>query len=184
MRLSHRSGKWALLPFCLLVSLIITLIFGAGSVSAQDSVSTADVVFAPSQPVKKTEQVTVKESKPRAINKRQQQQSLLAIFIAGLFGGLAALLMPCIFPMVPMTVSYFTKGSVDNRNGVGKAIIYGISIIVIYVVFGLVITLAFGPDALNSLSTNGVFNFAFFYCWSLFPHPFLAHLKLPCPVNG
>lgn len=181
MRLSHRSGKWALLPFCLLVSLIITLIFGAGSVSAQDSVSTADVVFAPSQPVKKTEQVTVKESKPRAINKRQQQQSLLAIFIAGLFGGLAALLMPCIFPMVPMTVSYFTKGSVDNRNGVGKAIIYGISIIVIYVVFGLVITLAFGPDALNSLSTNGVFNFAFFLLLVAFSASFFGAFEITLP---
>ena len=91
-----------------------------------------------------------------------EKQSLWTIFFLGLLGGFAAFVMPCIFPMVPMTVSYFTKKEVTKRKGVINALIYGLSIIVIYVVLGLLITVIFGADALNVLSTNGIFNF--FFC--------------------
>jgi len=105
---------------------------------------------------------------------------LVSIFILGFFGGLAALLMPCIFPMLPMTVSFFTKGSKDG-NGVGKALFYGASIIVIYVVLGLLVTVLFGADALNDLSTNGIFNFLFFLLLVVFAASFLGAFELTLP---
>src|SRR5690606_352567 len=83
------------------------------------------------------------------------------VFIAGFLGGLLALLTPCVFPMVPLTVSFFTKSSTSKAKGLKNAIIYGVSIIVIYVILGLLITAIFGADALNLLSTNAWFNLAF-----------------------
>ncbi|MBE9668138.1 protein-disulfide reductase DsbD family protein [Mucilaginibacter boryungensis] len=88
--------------------------------------------------------------------------SLFAIFLSGMAGGFAATLMPCIFPMLPLTVSYFTKTTTNRSKAVNKAMLYGLSIIVIYVLLGLAVTVLFGADALNSLSTNGIFNFLFF----------------------
>jgi thiol:disulfide interchange protein len=79
----------------------------------------------------------------------EQEKTLLQTFIAGLLGGFIAFLMPCIFPMVPLTVSYFTKRAGSKQKGIGQAMIYGLAIIVIYVAFGLLITLAFGSDKLN-----------------------------------
>jgi thiol:disulfide interchange protein len=111
------------------------------------------------------------------------KQSLWAIFLAGLLGGFAALLMPCIFPMLPLTVSYFTKGAEKKSGAVGKATIYGLSIIVIYVVLGLIITVIFGADALNSLSTNGVFNFFFFLLLVVFAASFLGAFEITLPSS-
>src|SRR5690606_33253442 len=85
---------------------------------------------------------------------RTEKQSLWGIFIAGLLGGFAAFIMPCIFPMVPLTVSFFTKKGGSRAKGVSQALIYGLFIIVIYVALGMLITIAFGSDALNALSTN------------------------------
>jgi thiol:disulfide interchange protein DsbD len=98
--------------------------------------------------------------------------------VAGLLGGFAALLMPCIFPMLPMTVSFFTKQASSKSNGITKSLVYGLSIIVIYVALGLLITVFFGADALNDLSTNGIFNLVFFVMLIVFAAPFLAHSKL------
>jgi thiol:disulfide interchange protein DsbD len=106
---------------------------------------------------------------------------LWAIFLAGLLGGFAALLMPCIFPMLPLTVSYFTQGAENKSNAVGKAILYGLCIIAIYVFLGLIITVMFGPDALNSLSTNGVFNFFFFLLLVVFAASFLGAFEITLP---
>ena len=92
----------------------------------------------------------------------ENKRGFLEIFIFGFLGGLAALLMPCIFPMIPLTVSMFTKQSKTRRTGIIKAIIYGVSIIVIYVALGLFITLMFGAGALNALATNPWVNIAFF----------------------
>ena len=108
--------------------------------------------------------------------------TLLNIFLAGLAGGFAALLMPCIFPMLPMTVSIFTK-SAGKGKGVSRAMIYGLSIIVIYVLLGLIVTLLFGADALNSLSTNGVFNFLFFLLLVVFAAYFLGGFELTLPAS-
>lgn len=107
--------------------------------------------------------------------------SLWAIFIAGFIGGFAALLMPCIFPMLPLTVSFFTKGSESKSKAIGTALLYGLSIIVIYVALGLVITVMFGADALNELSTNGVFNFVFFLLLVVFAISFLGGFELTLP---
>lgn len=109
------------------------------------------------------------------------ESSLWAIFIAGFLGGFAAFLMPCIFPMLPLTVSYFTKKSGTRSKSVGQALIYGASIIVIYVAIGLLVTLAFGADALNELSTNGIFNFLFFILLVVFAVSFLGAFEITLP---
>jgi thiol:disulfide interchange protein len=109
--------------------------------------------------------------------------SLGAIFLAGFLGGLAALLMPCIFPLLPFTVSYFTKQSHSRRTAVGRAGIYGLSIIVIYVALGLLITVLFGADALNELATNGIFNFVFFALLLVFAASFLGAFELTLPAT-
>jgi thiol:disulfide interchange protein len=111
------------------------------------------------------------------------KQTLWAIFLAGLLGGFAALLMPCIFPMLPLTVSYFTKSAENKRKAVSNAILYGLSIITIYVVLGLVITVIFGADALNSLSTNGIFNFFFFLLLVVFAASFLGAFEITLPSS-
>src|SRR5690606_4404686 len=110
-------------------------------------------------------------------------QSLWGIFIAGLLGGFAAFIMPCIFPMVPLTVSFFTKKGGSRAKGVSQALLYGLFIIVIYVALGMLITIAFGSDALNALSTNGVFNFLFFLILVVFAASFLGAFELTLPSS-
>ncbi len=172
--------------------LIVILILGfllpfTTLATAQDTVSTAGVEFTPA-PV--TAPATVKSAAKTANSKatthpvqKHAQQTLLAIFFAGFVGGLAALLMPCIFPMLPLTVSYFTKKAHNKAQAIKAASLYGISIIVIYVVLGLIITIAFGADALNSLSTNGVFNFLFFLLLVLFAASFLGAFEITLPSS-
>ncbi|TJZ54981.1 DUF255 domain-containing protein [Sphingobacterium olei] len=112
-----------------------------------------------------------------------EKQSMWAIFIAGLIGGFAAFLMPCIFPMVPLTVSFFTKKSGSKGKAVSQALLYGIFIIVIYVALGMLITMAFGADALNALSTNGVFNFLFFLLLVVFAASFFGAFEITLPSS-
>jgi len=107
--------------------------------------------------------------------------SVFAIFLSGVAGGFAATLMPCIFPMLPLTVSYFTKTTASKANAVNKALLYGLSIIVIYVALGLAITVTFGADALNSLSTNGLFNFFFFVILVMFAISLLGGFDITLP---
>ncbi|RZF58780.1 protein-disulfide reductase DsbD family protein [Sphingobacterium corticibacterium] len=112
-----------------------------------------------------------------------EQQSLWGIFIAGLLGGFAAFIMPCIFPMVPLTVSFFTKKGGSRTKGVSQALLYGLFIIVIYVALGMLITIAFGSDALNALSTNGFFNFLFFLILVVFAASFFGAFELTLPSS-
>lgn len=106
------------------------------------------------------EDVTVLSSTPSA---------LFTVFLLGLLGGLLAVLMPCIWPIIPMTVSFFIKRSEkEGHRGLRDALLYGISIIVIYVAVGFVITLLFGSDALNALSTSATFNIALFLLLTIF----------------
>ena len=114
-------------------------------------------------------------------NNDTAKQSLWAIFIAGLLGGFAAFIMPCIFPMVPLTVSFFTKQSGSRAKGISQALLYGLFIIVIYVAIGMLITIVFGSDALNNLATNGIFNFIFFLILVLFAASFLGAFELTLP---
>lgn len=114
-------------------------------------------------------------------HKHQTKQTLWAIFGAGFLGGLAALLMPCIFPMLPFTVSYFTKKSRSKSKAIRTAMLYGFCIVAIYVVMGLAITVAFGADALNSLATNGIFNMVFFILLVVFAASFLGAFEITLP---
>jgi len=106
---------------------------------------------------------------------------LWTIFFLAFLGGFAALLTPCVFPMIPMTVSFFTKQSKNPAQGKRNAILYGISIIAIYVVLGLAITGIFGADALNALSTNAWFNVFFFLLLVIFAVSFLGAFEIMLP---
>ncbi len=123
----------------------------------------------------------VKSAVIRTTAVRSAPASGWAIFLEGMAGGLAALLMPCIFPMLPLTVSFFTKGA-GKRGAARKAAIYGLSIVGIYVALGLAVTAVFGADALNNLSTNGIFNIAFFLLLVLFAASFLGGFELTLPA--
>ncbi|MFV0177854.1 protein-disulfide reductase DsbD family protein [Empedobacter falsenii] len=111
----------------------------------------------------------------------KHDNGLIKIFSLGFLGGLAALLMPCIFPMIPLTVSMFTKQSKSKGEGVGKAFIYGLSIIVIYVALGLLATVIFGPSVLNEMSTNPWVNLAFFVIFIVFAISFFGAFELTLP---
>lgn len=111
----------------------------------------------------------------------EEDRSVLGIFIWSFLGGFAALLTPCVFPMIPMTVSFFTKQSKSRTKGIKNAIIYGLSIIVIYVVLGLIVTKIFGADALNALSTNVWFNIIFFAILIIFAASFLGAFEIMLP---
>ncbi|WP_309613687.1 cytochrome c biogenesis protein CcdA [Flavobacterium sp.] len=113
--------------------------------------------------------------------KKEDEKGLWAIFFLAFLGGLAALLTPCVFPMIPMTVSFFTKQSKNPAQGKRNAILYGISIIAIYVVLGLAITGIFGADALNALSTNPWFNVFFFLLLVVFAVSFLGAFEIMLP---
>ena len=108
-------------------------------------------------------------------------QSLWVIFLLGLAGGLVALVTPCVWPIIPMTVSFFLKRSGDKKKGRRDAYIYGVSIVVIYVLLGLVVTLAFGASALNALSTAAVPNLFFFLLLVVFAMSFMGAFELTLP---
>ena len=110
-------------------------------------------------------------------------QSLWAIFFAGFIGGLVALFTPCVWPIIPMTVSFFLKRSKDRSQGIRDAILYGLAIIVIYVSLGLLVTLVFGASALNALSTNAVFNIIFFLMLVVFAASFFGAFEITLPAS-
>lgn len=112
---------------------------------------------------------------------RQADSSLWMVFIYGILGGFIALLTPCVWPMIPMTVSFFLKRTKKRKDAIKDAVIYGLSIIVIYLVLGLAVTLIFGASALNSLSTNAFFNLLFFAILVLFAVSFFGAFELTMP---
>lgn len=111
----------------------------------------------------------------------QQDRSWIYIFFAGFIGGLLALFTPCVWPIIPMTVSFFLKRSKDKKKGIRDAWTYGASIVVIYVALGLAITLIFGASALNALSTNAVFNILFCLILIIFAASFFGAFELTLP---
>ena len=126
----------------------------------------------------KTETTITKKTTNKLTDK-----SLITIFFLAFLSGFAALLTPCVFPMIPMTVSFFTKQSKTRAAGIRNAIIYGISIIVIYVLLGTIITAIFGSDALNALSTNVYFNIFFFLLLIVFAISFLGAFEIVLPSS-
>lgn len=109
--------------------------------------------------------------------------SWIFIFLAGFLGGLIALLTPCVWPMIPMTVSFFLKRTKDRRKAIRDALTYGLSIIVIYLIMGLLITGIFGASALNDLSTNAVFNIIFFLLLVVFAISFFGAFEMVLPAS-
>ena len=112
---------------------------------------------------------------------KNENRGLLSIFFLAFLGGFAALLTPCVFPMIPMTVSFFTKQSKTKAQGKKNAIIYGVSIIAIYLVLGSLVTAIFGASALNELSTNVWFNIIFFILLVVFAFSFLGAFEIILP---
>jgi thiol:disulfide interchange protein len=170
---------------------------------AQDTVSTADIQFTPVEEATPAAKATDTTATPTAASPATAasaatpatsasqaavavpapvKSSLWVTFLAGLLGGFAAVLMPCIFPLLPMTVSFFTKRSGTRARGIRNALVYGASIIVIYVALGLLITVLFGADALNNLATNGIFNFFFFLLLVVFGASFLGAFEIMLPT--
>lgn len=111
----------------------------------------------------------------------EEKKSALGIFIAGFLGGLLALLTPCVFPMIPLTVSFFTKQSKTRKQGISNALLYSFSIIAIYVSLGMLITLSLGPDALNAMASNVWVNMAFFIIFVIFAVSFLGAFEITLP---
>lgn len=114
---------------------------------------------------------------------KKQGKSLWTIFFLAFLGGFAALLMPCIFPMIPMTVSFFTKQSKTKAEGIRNAVVYGLAIIAIYVLLGSLITGIFGPKVLNELSTSVTFNLIFFALLVVFALSFLGAFEIMLPSS-
>lgn len=113
----------------------------------------------------------------------QEDMSWIYIFITGFVGGLLALFTPCVWPIIPMTVSFFLKRSKDRKKGIRDAWTYGAAIVVIYVALGLAITLIFGANALNALSTNAIFNILFCLMLIVFAASFFGAFEITLPSS-
>ncbi|WP_229324167.1 protein-disulfide reductase DsbD family protein [Flavobacterium ammonificans] len=152
----------------------------ADLVAAEPVSDTTNTAVDTAAVVNQTEVATTVETTP-ATEPTEEEMGLWSIFIIAFFSGFAALLTPCVFPMIPMTVSFFTKQSKSKSAGVRNALFYGISIIVIYVILGVLVTWIFGADALNALSTNVWFNLFFFALLVVFAVSFLGAFEIMLP---
>ena len=153
-----------------------------GATVSGDSVATAVNVAAPDSATTATLWQPV-ISDLKAYEAAPTDSSLLYIFFAGLIGGFLALLTPCVWPIIPMTVSFFLKRNKERSKAIREAVTYGISIVVIYVVLGLVVTLLFGASALNALSTNAVFNIFFCLLLVVFAASFFGAFEITLPSS-
>ena len=153
-----------------------------GATAGSDSVATAVNVAAPDSATTATLWQPV-ISDLKAYEAAPTDSSLLYIFFAGLIGGFLALLTPCVWPIIPMTVSFFLKRNKERSKAIREAVTYGISIVVIYVVLGLVVTLLFGASALNALSTNAVFNIFFCLLLVVFAASFFGAFEITLPSS-
>ena len=144
---------------------------------AQDSTKTIDTIpHTETKPTIEEPVEQISEAESTLANK-----SLLMIFLLGFLGGILAFLTPCVFPMVPMTVSMFLKR--DKKHALRDVLIYGFSIIIIFVSLGVLITLLFGVDALNKLSTSPAFNMIFFFIFVIFAISFFGVFELMLPTK-
>ncbi|MBB5397395.1 protein-disulfide reductase DsbD [Mucilaginibacter sp. AK015] len=183
----------------LLLTVLVLVVSGPQQLRAQDTVSTNDVEFTdiatPTDQLiankKKADSIAKADSVKKAqadqsktvIKPKEEPKTLWGIFIAGLIGGFTAVLMPCIYPLLPLTVSFFTKKSGSRSKGIFQSVIYGLSIIVIYVSLGLLISIIFGSSALNELASNGIFNIFFFLLLIIFGISFLGAFEITLPSS-
>lgn len=153
----------------------------ADSAAQTDSVASASLS---QQDKSKLWQPVIKQLQQFSNGGSLANHSLLYIFLMGIVGGLLALVMPCIWPIIPMTVSFFLKRAKDDRGkGIRDAVTYGVSIIVIYLALGLLVTAIFGPSTLNALSTNAVFNVFLFLLLVIFAVSFFGWFEIKLPDN-
>ncbi len=178
-----------------MITVVVIFVCGHGSAYGKTLKKETDTVtFMPITPVTSTQASHIpkrasiaaypvrKTDIPTSNVDGNKKQALGSIFVAGFLGGLAALFMPCIFPMLPLTVSFFTKNASTKSKAARNAALYGLSIVFIYVVLGLLITILFGPNALNSLATNGIFNLLFFVLLVCFAASFLGAFEIMLPT--
>lgn len=194
---SLRAGLIALITLIILNIAGATPVYAVQKKAADTSVSAADVTFTDiptaadsiairkkqADSVKKAEAAKVTKAPAAASKTAEKPKSLWQIFIEGLLGGFTAVILPCIYPLLPLTVSFFTKKSGSKSKAVMQSLIYGISIIVIYVTLGLLISIIFGSDALNELATNGIFNIFFFLLLIVFGISFLGAFEITLPSS-
>jgi thiol:disulfide interchange protein len=155
--------------------------------AAKTEAKTVEIDSSVTEIKEKTEEVLpaeITKTSQKEIRKREpktESRTLWTIFLLSFFSGFAALLTPCVFPMIPMTVSFFTKQSKTKSQGIRKAVFYGIVLIAIYIFLGAVVTWAFGADSLNALSTNVWFNLVFFVLLMIFAFSFLGAFEIMLP---
>ena len=188
-----RSQASACISLCL--TLIVFMLAGVTPAKAfqnKADTSVTGVTFtdiptaADSIAARKKAMAAARLQKPKAIVKAvaaEKPKTLWEIFIAGLIGGFTAVILPCIYPLLPLTVSFFTKKGGSRAKGVLQSLIYGASIIVIYVILGMLISVIFGSDALNELATNGIFNIFFFLLLITFGISFLGAFEITLPSS-
>ncbi|WP_179352749.1 protein-disulfide reductase DsbD family protein [Winogradskyella vidalii] len=152
-----------------------------GFMACNDTQCTAPTYVDLDYDLTKTVAATSNISETSESSDDESSKGLWSIFIIAFFSGFVALLTPCVFPMIPMTVSFFIKQSQSKAKGIRNAIIYGLSIIVIYVLLGTIITAIFGADALNALATNVWFNVIFFLLLVVFAISFLGAFEIVLP---
>ena len=150
---------------------------------AVDSVAVADSVAAPQLDNAEVQKLWTPVIKELAKFDKPVSNSLLYIFLAGLVGGFLALFTPCVWPIIPMTVSFFLKRNKDRKKAIREAITYGVSIVVIYVALGLIVSLLFGASALNALSTNAIFNILFCLLLVVFAASFFGAFEITLPSS-
>lgn len=150
------------------------------TITPSDSIATTEIATAnPSDSISHNEVVASEE----VATEDGEDKSLWGIFLLGVSGGLLALVMPCIFPMIPLTVSLFTKQSKSRSQGITKALIYGLSIVVIFVALACLATLMFGASALNEFATNPWVNIAFFAVFVFFAISFFGAFEIALPSS-
>ncbi|WP_308262954.1 protein-disulfide reductase DsbD family protein, partial [Prevotella sp.] len=150
---------------------------------AVDSVAIADSAAAPQLDNAEVQKLWTPVIKELAKYDKPVSNSLLYIFLAGLVGGFLALFTPCVWPIIPMTVSFFLKRNKDRKKAIREAITYGVSIVVIYVALGLIVSLLFGASALNALSTNAIFNILFCLLLVVFAASFFGAFEITLPSS-
>ena len=170
----------------------ITITDAGGEITAADTATAAPPAdttaatagaMAASTPdiTKKDSAITVAQEKKE--QKAEEKKSLLWLFLAAFIGGLAAVITPCVYSMIPITVSFFTKRSKSRKEGIRNALYYAASIIMIFTVLGVLVSLIFGAGALNSLSTNWIANMFFFVVFVVFGISFLGAFEITLPSS-
>ena len=157
--------------------------------AAADSSTALDTALAVAPMVEKEDTAAVattellKDDLDKGNNKKQQQRSLLWLFLMAVGGGIAAVITPCVYSMIPITVSFFTKRSKTRAEGIKNAIWYSLSIIIIFTILGVLISVLFGGNALNNLSTNWIANLFFFFIFVIFGISFLGAFEITLPSS-